>query len=101
MIVTANAWNKSKKNGKVTVKREWKKYTPEEVKHNLKIRHRRYRHKNPIKTKARSDARYALKTGKIKKQNCLVCGSKDTEMHHPDYNEPLQVIFYCKEHHPR
>lgn len=43
---------------------------------------------------ARSKARYALKIGLIFKHPCS-CGSTESEMHHPDYDKPLDVIWYC------
>lgn len=51
------------------------------------------------KIKARSISYYAYKSGKIEKKPCEVCGSKKTEMHHPDYAEPAEVIWLCKKHH--
>lgn len=49
--------------------------------------------------KARSDANHAMRDGKIKKQNCIACGSKYTQMHHSDYNKPLCVTFLCRKCH--
>jgi len=48
--------------------------------------------------KARSDANHAIRDGKLTKQSCRVCG-KNAEMHHPDYNKPLDVDWYCRKHH--
>jgi len=56
--------------------------------------------KDPIKVSARERARAALKGGKIIKQKCF-CGEEKTEMHHPDYSQPLQVVFLCPLHHAR
>ena len=41
----------------------------------------------------------AKKTGKLEKLPCIVCGSLEVEGHHPDYDQPLQVVWLCKDHH--
>lgn len=53
------------------------------------------------KVKARSKARYAVKSGKILKLPCQVCGSEKSEAHHEDYSKPLDVVWYCPLHHKR
>jgi hypothetical protein len=50
------------------------------------------------KNKARAKAQYALKTGKLIEKPCEVCGEK-AEMHHEDYDKPLEVIWVCNKHH--
>jgi len=44
---------------------------------------------------------YAIKKGKISKGlNCICCGTnKDIQSHHPDYSEPLVVIWVCPKCH--
>lgn len=41
----------------------------------------------------------AFKNGLIKQNLCQICGEIKTEMHHPDYKLPLNVIWVCKKHH--
>ena len=48
---------------------------------------------------ARARVAYALKTGKIEKQPCRVCGTINTAAHHEDYSKPLDVIWLCYKHH--
>lgn len=48
---------------------------------------------------ARSKAGQYFRRGKIEKEPCIVCGSPDSEMHHPDYDKPLYVVWMCREHH--
>jgi len=61
---------------------------------------KKWRSKNKIKHACHQIAYYAYKNGIIKKQPCVVCGTKrKVEMHHPDYFKPLEVEWRCKKHH--
>ena len=42
---------------------------------------------------------YALKTGTLVRQPCLVCGETKSDAHHPDYDKPLEVEWLCRFHH--
>jgi hypothetical protein len=53
----------------------------------------------PEKIKARVIAQRAIKSGKLIKKNCEVCGDTDTHMHHDDYNKPLDIHWLCRKHH--
>lgn len=52
-----------------------------------------------IERKCRSALNYAVKTGKLVRQPCEVCGKVRTDGHHPDYNKPLSVQWLCRKHH--
>jgi hypothetical protein len=43
--------------------------------------------------------KYAVKTGKLIKTPCQVCGELKVEGHHPDYSRPLDVVWLCRKHH--
>ena len=58
-----------------------------------------YRAANEDKYKAHMLVGSAVKTGRIAKLPCLICGSENTEAHHPDYSSPLDVIWLCAAHH--
>lgn len=51
------------------------------------------------KDNCRSYAYVYLKRGKLIKEPCKVCGSINSQMHHPDYDKPLLVEWYCRKHH--
>ena len=61
-----------------------------------------YRIRNPEKESAHLIVANAIKSGKLIKGPCYICGStKRINCHHPDYNKPLDVIFLCPIHHSR
>jgi hypothetical protein len=60
---------------------------------------RKWRARNPQKVKARSAVFVALRAGKLIRQPCEVCGAPKSEAHHPSYEKPLYVRWFCKKHH--
>lgn len=50
------------------------------------------------KNRARNYAAKALRQGILTKSPCERCG-ENAEMHHEDYNKPLEVNWLCKMHH--
>lgn len=56
---------------------------------------RSHKKTQPEKVAARMKANYYLRRGIIQKQNCCLCGSPDSEMHHGDYNKPTDVSWMC------
>jgi hypothetical protein len=60
------------------------------------LEYRKYRKNNPEAVKAQAVLNRYIKTGKIKRSSCEVCGaSKNIHGHHPDYSKPLEVIWLC------
>jgi len=55
-----------------------------------------YRLKNPQKCRARKATEKAVKLGKIKRGNCVICNMYPTQAHHSDYSKPLKVTWLCK-----
>ena len=55
------------------------------------------------KANARAYANTYQRRGRLAPKPCVICGSDNTEKHHPDYDKPLKVIWICKschvEHH--
>lgn len=58
----------------------------------------KWRKENPEKSKAHSAVNNAIKTGKLIKESCKICG-EIAEAHHEDYSKPLDVIWLCSQHH--
>lgn len=56
-----------------------------------------YEKKHPYMKTARGKVRQALKKGILIKHPCF-CGNS-AEAHHPNYLQPLNVIWLCKKHH--
>jgi hypothetical protein len=61
--------------------------------------HRRYLNKYPEKRAAHRAFRKALKSGKIQKQPCEICGTLPADGHHDDYSKKLSVRWLCRKHH--
>lgn len=59
----------------------------------------KWRERNPQKVWAQAALRSALKRGLLAQQPCCVCGSAESEAHHPDYDRPMVVEWYCRLHH--
>jgi len=55
----------------------------------------KYAKKNKAKIRAKDIARAAVKSGRLKKKPCANCGAKNSEMHHSNYDKPLQVQWLC------
>jgi len=47
----------------------------------------------------RSYACVYLRRGKIEKENCSICGSENSQMHHDDYDKPLEITWLCRKCH--
>lgn len=59
-----------------------------------------YRKKYPNKYRAQRAVNNAIRSGKMKKMPCEVCGSEDhVHGHHDDYRYPLNVRWLCAAHH--
>lgn len=54
---------------------------------------------NKHKKKAHNLVSRAIKNGLLRRRSCEVCGSKNSQAHHDDYNFPLDVIWLCPKHH--
>ena len=83
---------KCKRRSKECTQRRWQK---------ILIYSRQYYKKNAAIKKVQRQAYLALKRGVLKKQDCIICGNPKSEMHHENYDRPLEVIWLCPQHHRR
>ena len=60
---------------------------------------KQHRLKNPEKYKAHQAVNNAKRAGILKEQPCQECGSTKVQAHHPDYSQPLEVVWVCAIHH--
>ena len=56
---------------------------------------------NPEKRKAHMAVQQAIRSGKLTRLPCEVCGSIKSQAHHTDYDKPLEVKWRCRKHHHR
>ena len=59
---------------------------------------KKWRAESPHKRRANEALRRAVLAGHVLPMPCIVCG-KDAEAHHPDYSQPLYVVWLCDKHH--
>jgi len=52
-----------------------------------------------VRKKARRITKNLIRSGKLKKGSCVVCGSFQTLPHHEDYSRPNDIIWICEKHH--
>ena len=60
-----------------------------------------WKEKNPEKYSAHIAVSNAVRSGKLVKIPCEVCGAEYVHAHHENYSEPLNVIWLCPSHHRR
>ena len=73
----------------------WRKSNPERSSELAK----QWLARNPEKRSAHIKVGNAIKSGKLVKEPCEVCGSENVHAHHDDYNKQLDVRWLCPQHH--
>jgi len=56
---------------------------------------KKYAEENPEKIKAKNQLNWAVKSGKVEKEPCEICGDSKSQGHHDDYNKPSEVRWLC------
>jgi hypothetical protein len=55
--------------------------------------------KNPKREAAVAAVFRAIRAGRMRREPCQECGNPRSEGHHPDYDQPLSVLWLCRKHH--
>jgi len=72
------------------------------VRKRIIITARDWRKKYPQRYKAHTAVGNALRSGKIERMPCEICGTvKNLHAHHDDYSKPLDIRWLCAEHHKK
>lgn len=53
----------------------------------------------PERAAARQAVLIAVRSGRLVRQTCEVCGDPQSQGHHDDYSKPLTVRWLCRKHH--
>jgi len=48
---------------------------------------------------ARRKVATEIEAGRLTREPCVVCGEKQSEAHHDDYDKPLNIVWLCRRHH--
>lgn len=66
-------------------------------KHNAAVQRSREKHAEKEASRMVFDGAMACR--EIAVLPCFCCGEEKVEGHHPDYSQPLSVVWLCKKHH--
>lgn len=78
-----------------TDERPYKKVTPQKRKGYIST----YRERYPERRVADHAVNNALRSGRLIRKPCEVCGETKAQAHHDDYSKPLDVRWLCQRHH--
>jgi len=77
-----------------------KRFKSPERKKKILLYAKKRREKFPEKCRARGMVLDAIKSGKLIRKPCEVCGTTErVQAHHDDYTKPLEVRWMCFKHH--
>jgi hypothetical protein len=60
---------------------------------------KKYRANHRKKLLAHNAVSYAIRMNTLDRWPCQVCGDHNSQAHHPDYDNPLGVVWLCDPHH--
>lgn len=98
MVARNPEYAKAQRENKKRLYRNRRKRDPE-LRAKDQERVRQSKLKNPDRVAARSKVAYAVRTGRLTRQPCEICGNSRSHGHHEDYSKPLEVKWLCATHH--
>jgi len=97
LLAKGKVWRDNNKGRMSELQRLWLK--TEKGKALRGLSYKRYCDKNKHKRLAKDALNNEIKAGRLKRQGCSRCHEPKAEAHHPDYNQPLKVIWLCRKCH--
>lgn len=95
--VSHKEWALENKDKTTELYKKWS--NTKEGKEHIRRSDKKYNDANKDKNKARNDAGYAVRCGKLTPQPCETCGKLKVQKHHEDYSRPLDVEWLCRKCH--
>lgn len=65
----------------------------------LRVQAAKYRAQKPTQARATWLVKAAIKSGRLVRGPCAVCGVLRAHGHHADYSKPYDVVWLCPKHH--
>ena len=100
-------WHKHKEK-RLEYKDEYRKENKEQIKecsqnyyqaNRAKISEKRQEPHKQRKLVAQRKVSNAIRKGELARSACWYCGEPNADAHHPDYDQPLSVVWLCRKHH--
>lgn len=88
-------WRENNRDRQRKMTDDWEKNHPEKTNQYSSA----FKKRNPSKNRAHSLVYFGVKTGKLIKTPCSVCGEERVQAHHDDYEKPYEVLWVCGAHH--
>jgi hypothetical protein len=83
-------------------KEEWRlrhsKYRAARLEH-FRDKAKRYYLDHRLESSVRMRCSHAIRSGKMARGSCEVCGVPNADAHHDDYSKPFSVRWLCRSHH--
>ena len=92
-------WRKNNRDDRLKSGRDSMKKYREKYPDKVRESGQRYDKNNPEKRRAKFAVARAVRSGRLIRGACEVCGEPETHGHHDDYSKPLEVRWLCSQHH--
>lgn len=93
-------YDRNRPNQKIRAKKHKKYAQTNRAKSIRKVASARWSRKNKVKRRAHLITKRAIDSWRLKRKACALCGSKkNVHAHHPNYSDPLSVVWLCHQDH--